>query len=298
MEFIKPLLGPLRAPFLLLTPACVLAGMGAAAWRSGRLDPLQVALAMAGAVLAHIAVNSLNEFHDFKSGLDSRTKRTPFSGGSGTLQEHPELAGWALAAGLGSAAVVAAIGLFFVRERGPLLLLPGLAGLAVILAYTPLLTKNPLACLLAPGLGFGTCMVMGTEYALSGCFSWTGFSASLVPFFLVSDLLLLNQFPDVKADRKAGRSHLLIVHGMKAGAAVYGLFLLGAYLSIAAGVALRFLPPLALLGLLTIPFSVAAARGAWKYRSNIRRLTPFMGMNVLINLLTPVLLAVGLFLSR
>ena len=45
---------------------------------------------------AHLAVNMLNEYFDFKSGLDFKTQRTPFSGGSGTLPANPHLARQAL----------------------------------------------------------------------------------------------------------------------------------------------------------------------------------------------------------
>ncbi len=297
MDSIKSITGPMRVPFLLLNPSCVMAGAGAAFWKTGRIDAKQAALVLAGAVLAHISVNALNEHHDFRSGLDSRTSRTPFSGGSGTLQARPELSWWALSVGLGSALAVAAIGIYFLSLRGPLILLPGLAGLAVILAYTPLLTRSPTLCLVAPGLGFGTFMVVGTEFALSGSYSITGIFASLIPFFLVSDLLLLNQFPDVEADRASGRRHLIIMHGRKAGAVVYGLFLAGCYASILAGVLAGFLPSLALLGLATLPLAVGAARGALRFNADIPRLIPAMGMNVILNLATPFLVGLGLMLA-
>ena len=50
-----------------------------------------------GALCCHVSVNAFNEYYDFRSGLDARTRRTPFSGGSGTLPGKPELAGQALA---------------------------------------------------------------------------------------------------------------------------------------------------------------------------------------------------------
>ncbi len=48
------------------------------------------ALVLLGALAAHGAVNALNEYADYRSGLDLRTARTPFSGGSGTLVDHPQ----------------------------------------------------------------------------------------------------------------------------------------------------------------------------------------------------------------
>ncbi len=293
----QALLGPMRLPFLILAPACVLLGIGAAFYRSGRVDLLQAVIVLIGAVAAHISVNALNEYFDFRSGLDLRTQRTPFSGGSGTLAAQPAMAPKALATGLVAMAVTAVVGLYFVFVRGAGLLPLGLAGLLIIAIYTVWLTRYPLLCLIAPGLGFGTFMVMGTSFALTGQYSWTAFVASLVPFFLVNNLLLLNQFPDVEADRSIGRKHFPIVIGRRASSWIYISFLILTYTSIAGGVLVNLLPAWALLGLLTVPLAVVAGRGAHGRAEDISNLVPFMAQNVLLNILTPVLLAVGLFLG-
>ena len=144
--------------------------------------------------------------------------------------------------GLALTLVTALIGGIFALRIGSIILPLGATGLAVVLLYTPWLNKRPILCLVAPGLGFGTCMVMGTDVVLTGEYSWAAFVASLVPFFLVNNLLLLNQFPDVAADRAGGCWHFVIVHGLRAGAAVYAVFHAGAFLSLAAGVALGSAP--------------------------------------------------------
>lgn len=293
----QTLMGPMRLPFLLLTPACVFLGLAAAIHQAGRVRPEDALLTLLGAIAAHISVNALNEYFDFRSGLDLQTRRTPFSGGSGTLPLSPGHAPLALATGLISLGITAAIGLYFVWLRGPALLPLGLAGILVIAAYTPWLTRSPLLCLIAPGLGFGTLMVMGTALALTGAYSWPAFAASLVPFFLVSNLLLLNQFPDVEADRSIGRHHLPIAIGRQRSSRIYAAFLALAYLSIIASVLAGALPPLALLGLLTLPLAVRAARGVIQFADQIDRLIPFMGDNVILNLVTPILVGVGLLLS-
>ena len=79
----KTILGPMRLPFLILTPACVFLGVATAYRTNGSVDLFNVLLALLGALAAHISVNSFNEYSDFKSGLDEKTSRTPFSGGSG-----------------------------------------------------------------------------------------------------------------------------------------------------------------------------------------------------------------------
>ena len=293
----KLLLGPMRLPFLVLPPVCVLLGLSTAVWSQSQIDVFYLLLAFVGAVASHISVNTLNEHFDFRSGLDLQTQPTPFSGGSGTLPARPEMARSALITGLVAATITGAIGLYFLAVRGWGLLPLGLLGLASILAYTPWITHQPLLCLIAPGLGFGTFMVMGTDYVLTGHYSWTAFFASLVPFFLVSNLLLLNQFPDVEADRTVGRRHLPILLGRKASGYIYAAFLLGTYLSIVVGVLLGVLPAASLLGLLSLVLAVPTAVGVVRHADDIPQLVRYMGQNVLITILTPVLMAIGLFLA-
>lgn len=289
--------GPMRLPFLVLPPACVALGAATAVWSGSEIKQFYLVLAFIGAVSSHICVNALNEYSDFKSGLDFNTQRTPFSGGSGVLPMNPDKAHYALIIGLISLAITFLIGIYFFAVRGLWILPLGILGIINIVTYTHWLTKNPLLCLIAPGLGFGPLMVMGTDFVLTGSYSWTSFFASLVPFFLVSDLLLLNQFPDVEADKGIGRNHLPVVIGRKASVRVYAAFIAGAYISIIFGYLTGSLPFGSLIALSTIVLGVKTIRGAAKYADDIPKLIPYMGRNVIINIVTPVLLAIGLFIS-
>jgi 1,4-dihydroxy-2-naphthoate octaprenyltransferase len=207
------------------------------------------------------------------------------------------MARYALGIGLATLALAGLIGLYFLFVWGWGLLPLGLLGLFVIASYTSWITRYPFLCLIAPGLGFGTFMVMGTDFALTGSYSWTAFFASLVPFFLVNNLLLLNQFPDVEADQSIRRRHYPITIGRKASSLIYGTFLLLTYLSIVAGVLLDLLPLAALLGLLTLVIAVPTALGAYRNADDMEKLAPSLGMNVLLNILTPLLAAIGLFIA-
>ena len=297
MREAKYVLGPMRPPFLLLAPACVVLGIGTALRTSGGVNPLEVALVLLGAVAAHISVNAFNEYCDFRSGLDDLTVRTPFSGGSGSLPEKPEMAASALlTAGL-TLLITAGIGGYFALLRGFALLPVGLLGLLVIVAYTPWLTHHPVLCLVAPGVGFGPLMVLGAQFALSGEYSWSAVVASLVPFFLVSNLLLLNQFPDAEADRSVGRRHVPIVLGASGGSLVYGLFLLFTFLAILGGVAWAYLPRACLLGLTTLGLALPTVFGVFRHEGKVETLIPYLTMNVILTLVTPVLVAVGLFIG-
>jgi 1,4-dihydroxy-2-naphthoate octaprenyltransferase len=288
-------LGPARVPFLLLPPVCVALGYATASRERVFIPTLSVILALIGAIASHISVNAFNEYFDFRSKLDSKTVRTPFSGGSGTLQRRPELAGWALWLAISSALITVAIGIYFTFKSGPGILPLGIAGLIVVITYSVWAVHNPLLCLIFPGLGFGPFMVIGTHFALTGHYSWSAAIASLIPFFLVNNLLLLNQFPDLEADRSVGRKNLPVIAGLKTSALVFALFIVFAYMAIAAGVLLGLLPALSFIGTATILLSIPAVIGAFKNNNNIPKLIPAMGLNVVINLATPLLLAVGIF---
>jgi 1,4-dihydroxy-2-naphthoate octaprenyltransferase len=269
-------------------------GIGTAVWSSSHVNLLDIFIVLIGAVAAHISVNAFNEYYDFKTGLDFRTQRTPFSGGSGTLPESPEASRYALATAWISFTIAALVGTYFVFQQGLLLLPVGILGLIMLVVYTLWLTRNPIICLVAPGLGFGVLMVMGTHFALTGQYSWTSFITSLVPTFLVSNLLLINQFPDVEADRTVGRKHFPITIGQAKSAWIYVTFLLLVFVVIILGVITEYLPALSLLGLLGLPLAIPAMIGAVRNAENVEKLVPILSLNVLLTILIPIFFGIGL----
>lgn len=297
MNDLNAILGPMRPPFLILPLACVALGAGTAYWTGGEINILHLILAFIGALTAHISVNALNEYEDFKSGLDLKTQKTPFSGGSGSLPARPDKAKTALFTGWITFVITALIGFYFVSVWGWGLLPLGIVGLLIVFAYTIWITRSPVLCLIAPGLGFGPLMVMGTDFVLTGNYSWTAFFASLIPFFLVSNLLLLNQYPDVEADQSIGRKHFPILVGRQNSTVIYGIFLVATFLSLALGVYLQYLPIYSLIGLAALFLAVPTFIGVYRHAENIKKLMPYMGLNVVLNIITPLLVSVGLFLG-
>ncbi len=286
-----------RPQFLILTPMCVLLGIAAAAYDGCDFKAIYVVLTLVGALLAHISVNVLNDYFDYRSGIDLAVRRTPFSGGSGILPAGLLKSQGVYLFGLGSLIGVGAIGIYFTVVHGWRILPLGMLGMVVVYLYTTHITRSPLLCLLAPGLGFGPLMVIGTYFAQTGEYSVTPLVASLVPGFLVSNLLLLNQFPDVEADRAGGRHHILISRGRRFSAGVYAAFMAATYISLALGVGIKVLPVTSLLGLLTLPLGLKAVLGALKHHDDTERLVPFLGLNVQVILLTILLTAVGIWLG-
>ena len=287
-------LGSMRIPFLVLPPTCVALGIAAAVHDGSSINMVHLIFIFIGAVCAHISVNALNEYDDFKTGLDFNTVQTPFSGGSKTIPENPEKAHHALIMGVVTLAVTIIIGAFFLYVRGVMLLPIGLFGIFIVVAYTKWITRSPILCLIAPGLGFGHLMVMGTSFVLTGTYSWASFLISMIPFFLVSDLLLLNQFPDIDADREIGRKHLPITVGKKTCVMIYGLFLLFTYSSITLGWVLGLLPIHSLISLICVIPAIHIFLGVKKNADSIADLIPFMGKNVVLILATHIVLAIGI----
>ena len=292
---LNTLLGVSRANFLTLTLVCILLS-ATASWQAGASPGWPTLLLVTLlALCAHISVNAFNEYFDFKSGLDFLTERTPFSGGSGTLVANPAASYAALAIAVISLALLIAGGLYLTLLHGWQLLLIGIPGVLIIYAYTQYLNRSPLACLLAPGIGFGLLMTLGAFWVFAQQVSMAAWLLAAIISLLVSNLLLLNQFPDVEADRQVGRRHLPIVIGRRHSASVYSLLAAASYLLLLLGVALGALPWQSLLGLLSLPLLLKILPGIFRLADKPRELAPYLGLNVLLCHLYPLLLSAGLY---
>lgn len=296
MQF-RTLFHALRPSFLVLSPVCVFLGASTAYASSAAIDEMILLLVVIGALCAHISVNTLNEYADFRSGLDLVTIKTPFSGGSGALPADPAMAHMVLATGLVTLFITFAIGLYFVHMHGVLLLAAGCIGVAIILTYSRWINRWPFLCLIAPGLGFGI-MVAGTHYVLSQQYSVTSSLAALIVFFLVNNLLLLNQYPDIEADKSIGRNHLPIAYGTRFSSLVYGTLSLCAYLVILAGIYFDYFPALSLVAVVPAIFATFSLTGALKYGNTIGDYHQYLGANVTATILTPLLLGISIIVGQ
>lgn len=283
-------------PNFLLLPV-VLAFLGTSiAWRDGVLHPGYALLAFLGLLLCHISVNVLNNYFDYRSGIDLETKKTPFSGGTDILPGGLLSPGRVLLFGLISFLLAVPIGVYFVITTGWLLLPVILIGAICILLYTPFLTRLRWTEW-APGLGLGTLPILGFYFVQTSSYTFPAIIASVPSGILVHNLLLLNEFPDVEADKKAGRKTLPIAAGKARASIFYSVMTSMVYLWIIGAVVAGLMPPFALIALLTLPIAIRAIQGAVKYREGINELVPAMRDNVLVVLLTQVLLGIGYILA-
>ncbi len=287
-----------RPQFLLLTPVCFLVGIGAAVYE-GYFNALHFFLALIGAILAHVSVNVLNDYFDYKRGTDFLTQRTPFSGGSGLLPTNKVKPEDAFKLGLGALFIGLLISLYFLYLYPILIPLVILAAF-IVYAYTPWLTRIWITELF-PGIGFGPLLVIGTYVTQlkpeNLKISTAAVLASIPTGILVSNLLWVNEIPDYEADLKTGRKHGVILLGKKGAAWGYVVMLVLTYVSIIISVALKLLPTFTLLGLLTVPVAIKAGQGALSYYDQTEKLVPVLGQNIIVVLATPLLISIGFFLA-
>ena len=283
----------IRVPFLFLTPVCVFLGVSIALYNQATFDIFSLVLALIGALFAHISVNTLNEYLDFKSGLDLNTLKTPFSGGSGALPANPDSSQSVLMVGMLSLLITVFVGSYFIFKFGTGLLPIGVLGVLIIVSYTNIINKNPYLCLIAPGFGFSL-VVIGTQYVLIGKYLPITFIITLIPFFLINNLLLLNQYPDIEADKKAGRYHFPIAFGVNKSTLMYTVFHLLSMITILLLTYLKQLPTLSLISLLPSALAFFTLSGANKHGADIGSHPKYLAANVIVTLLIPTLLGITL----
>ncbi len=221
-------------------------------------------LALAAGMLFHTAANLLNDYYDYRYGVD----REGALGGSGFLvagtmtPRQFALGAWAcLAAGT-------LIGLYFVCRYGAPIFALGAAGLlgAVFYTATPCGLKyhalgEPLVFLtMGVGMVLGGWMTQGAPASARAC------AAGLPVSFLVAAILQANDVRDIRSDRLSGVRTASVLLGARGARRVYYLLLASAYASLAGLAALRIVPPASLLAALSLPL-------AWRLCTRFRGFT-------------------------
>lgn len=292
---IKIWLRETRANFLILSVLLTAIG-GAAGWHDGIFSTGLFVLTVIGVVAAHISVNLFNEYSDWRTGIDDLTIKTPFSGGSGALQEGLLKPRKVLIAAWASLLFAFSIGLGLAWNSGWIILVFMAAGGLTTVFYSDYLTRCTFGEI-SSGITLGSMVVAGAYYVQTGTITPGIIWASIPPGMLTALLLFLNEFPDADADRTGGRRHLVIVLGKSRAAILYVLSLLVMYLILIAGILIGKTPAGTILGLLTSPLALMAAYRALRYHSDTPRLIPALGINVIIVLGTDFLMAIGFIIG-
>lgn len=214
-----------RPAFLVASVMPVLVGSAWAGAAFHRFNGTLFCLALLATLLTHAATNVYNDVGDDVIGTDpANTGRIyPYTGGSRFIQagilSRREMT--RLAIGLWSAALV--IGIVLALLRGPGVILLGVAGLALGLLYS-----LPGAQLSARGvgeaavaIGLGVLPVLGSVWLQTG---WVDGGALLLCMPVscwVAAILVINEVPDVDADRIAHKRTLVVRWGAKGARSIH-----------------------------------------------------------------------------
>jgi 1,4-dihydroxy-2-naphthoate octaprenyltransferase len=284
-----------RPQFLILSVVLVLLGTSVA-FKYGYFNWIKFFLTTAGLLLAHISVNVLNDYFDYKSGIDKNTIPTAFSGGSGMLVKGLLKPADVYLFGLMTLVTGLFIGVYLTLISGWQLIVIIIIGGFAIYFYTSFLTKWLIGELWA-GLGLGTLPVIGTFFVQTRFLNLEILIVSLIPGLLTANLLFLNEFPDFEADRKGGRYHLVIALGRRKATFLYAGIMFLAYLCVILGVLLKIMPLQALFVIVTLVFALKSIIITFRNYDNIERLIPALKFNVITILGADFLLAFSYFIS-
>ncbi|MGA8905926.1 MAG: prenyltransferase [Candidatus Bathyarchaeia archaeon] len=281
-----------RANFLPLTVVIVFAGLAAAFYSHRVFLPIDAALVMVGALLTHASVNAFNNYFDYRSKIDAKTPKTPFSGGVDTLVKGMMKPSEVLTVCLFTIICAALIGVYFLVRLFNVLLPLIVYGAIIIVLYTPILSRVPAISEIIAGSGFGL-MGLGVYVTQTGLIDAAGIAILIPITILVALLLFLNEFPDAEVDKVGGRRHTVILLGKRSSAWLYVAGQAATYASIILAVAIGAAPPLVLVSLLSLPIAYKASRITLKNYNRTSNLVPALGSNVLFILLTIALMACG-----
>ena len=281
-----------RANFLPLTIVIVLAGLAAAFYSHRTFLPIDAALVMVGALLTHASVNAFNNYFDYRSKIDAKTPKTPFSGGVDILVKGMMKPSEALTVCLFTLICAALIGVYFLVRLFNVLLPLIVYGAIIIVFYTPVLSRVPALSEIVAGSGFGL-MGLGVYVTQAGLIDAAGIAILIPITILVALLLFLNEFPDAEVDRVGGRRHIVILLGKKGSAWLYVAGEAATYASIVLAVAVGAAPFPVLVSLLSLPIAYKAGRLTLRNYNRTRDLVPALGSNVLFILSTITLMAFG-----
>jgi 1,4-dihydroxy-2-naphthoate octaprenyltransferase len=281
----------IRVRFLLASIIAVSVGLALHWSQNGSIDYLDIILTFAGVLALHASVDLLNDYWDFKRGIDTKTTRTKMSGGTGVLPEGLLKPSSVYRAGVLFLIIGSLIGSYFVITNGILI--------AIILGFAILSIYFYSTKIVDSGLGEffvavkGSMIVIGTFFIQSGEVTVESILAGIVIGTLSSLVLFIASFPDHDADKSKGRKTLVIVVGKEKAIKLFWLFPLVSYVIILIGVSVNLFPFLSLISLLSFPLMIKSGLGLQKNYDAIDNLVPFMSSTLQFSRLTGILFALS-----
>ncbi|MFA7174390.1 MAG: 1,4-dihydroxy-2-naphthoate octaprenyltransferase [Kiritimatiellia bacterium] len=236
-----------------LTAATIPVLVGSAcAYRSGHFSWDIFTLTMLSGWALQVAVNLLNTYGDFCSGVDSRKKNV-----TSVILINGQFKPWeVLTSALIFTALGALLGVWTAALSSWNLLYFAVPGVLGVICYTTG-TKYKYVGLGVPAVFvlMGVVMVMAAYYAHTGTLSWAALVVSLPVSALVAVILHGNDLRDFESDAAAGIRTTASMLGLAYGKVLFCALHVAAYIAVVVGVAVGVLPLWTLLVMLAAPLS-------------------------------------------
>jgi len=277
-----------RIRFLLASVISVFLGLAINWWQEKTFNLEFAVLTLAGVVALHASVDLLNDYWDYKRQIDTETKRTKFSGGTGVLPEGLLKPTQVYRAGIIMLIIGALIGGYFIYERGIII--------AVILGFAIISIYFYSTRIVDSGLGEvfvaikGAMIVLGTYFVQNPHITIEPILAGIVSGILSSTVLFVNSFPDYEADKAHGRKTLVIVLGKSRAASSVWIFPIASYGIIIGSVITHLFPTVSLITLLTLPIVIRSGISLRRKFDQVEEFVPIMKNFVSYSRITGALL--------
>ena len=285
----------IRLKFLLASVIAVSLGL-AISWNiTNELNAIHAILTMIGVVSLHVSVDLLNDYWDFKRGIDTNTKRTKMSGGTGVLPEKLLKPSQVYKAGIGFLIFGGIIGGFFVFTFG--------ITIAVILSFAILSIYFYSTKLVNWGLAEvfvaikGTMIVLGTFYIQINQILEIPIFAGIIVGVLSASVLFITSFPDHDADKQKGRRTLVILFGKEKASLAYWGFPIIVYSIIFIFVVTEYFPVYTLLTLFAIPLVVKSGMKLKSVYADTKKMIQPMSATISFSRICGALLILGFLIN-
>lgn len=280
----------IRIKFLLASVIAVTNGIAISYWKTGYIDFGYALLTFFGILCLHISVDLLNDYSDFKRGIDTNTKRTKYSGGTGVIPENLIDSRLIYCAGIIFLIMGGLTGFYFVTTKGIIILILLTFAIISIYFYSTNIVNAGLGELFVAIKG---CMiVLGSYYIQSDTIDLTSVYVGVIIGLLSALVLLVTSFPDYEADRKSGRRTLIIVIGKENSVKLFIMIIGITCAMIIGGSIFKLLPIFSTIALLSIPFAIKAVQKLRRFTDS-GELVSSMANSIIYSRVYGILLAIS-----
>ena len=285
----------IRVRFLLASVIAVSVGLAITWWYTGSITVFDAILTMCGVLALHASVDLLNDYWDFKRGIDTTTHRTKMSGGSGVLPEGLLKPVQVYAAGIAFLIIGSIIGIYFVATDGIVIgIILAFAVISIYFYSTKIVDWGLAEMFVAIK---GSMIVMGTYFVQTSQITEQSVLGGIVIGVLSSLVLFITSFPDHDADKAKGRKTLVISLGMQKACSILWIFPAITYGITIIAVIFEIFPVFCLIILSTVPLIIKSGYRLKQNYDKLINLIPVMSSTLYFSRITGVLLVVGFLVN-